>query len=99
MAFTGQVSISAATDQAVKLIPIEDLPDTTCLTRRQREIYDLLGHGMDKHMIAAELGIHVKTVETHRELIKSKLGVGNGRELNRYAVSAAIHKAQTEGAK
>jgi len=61
-------------------------PGLASLTPRERTIFDLLGRGLDKHHIAAELGIHVKTIETHREAIKHKLGVGSCRDLLRLAV-------------
>jgi DNA-binding NarL/FixJ family response regulator len=56
------------------------------LTPRERAIFDAMGRGLDKHFIAAELGIRVKTVESHREAIKHKLGVPSCRELVRLAV-------------
>ncbi len=56
------------------------------LTPRERSIFDALGRGLDKHHIASEFGIHVKTVETHREALKHKLGVGSCRDLVRLAV-------------
>jgi DNA-binding NarL/FixJ family response regulator len=56
------------------------------LTPRERAIFDALGRGLDKHFVAAELGIRVKTVESHREAIKHKLGVPSCRELVRLAV-------------
>jgi DNA-binding NarL/FixJ family response regulator len=62
------------------------LPGLALLTPRERTIFEALGKGLDKHHIAAELGNHVKTIETHREAIKHKLGVGSCRELVRLAV-------------
>lgn len=61
-------------------------PGISALTPRERTIFDALGRGLDKHHIASELGIHVKTVETHREAIKHKLTVGSCRDLVRLAV-------------
>ncbi|MGH8048340.1 MAG: response regulator transcription factor [Chthoniobacterales bacterium] len=61
-------------------------PELTTLTPRERAIFEALGRGLDKHHIAAELGIHVKTVESHREAIKHKLGISSCRELVRVAV-------------
>jgi DNA-binding NarL/FixJ family response regulator len=60
--------------------------ELSALTPRERAIFDALGRGLDKHYIAAELGIRVKTVESHREAIKHKLGVGSCRDLVRLAV-------------
>jgi len=58
------------------------------LTPRERAIFEALGRGLDKHYIASELGIRVKTVESHREAIKHKLGIGSVRELVRLAVQS-----------
>jgi len=44
------------------------------LSHRELEIFSLLGTGMSVSEIAKRLGISVKTVETHRENIKNKLG-------------------------
>lgn len=58
------------------------------LTPRERAIFDALGRGLDKHYIAAELGIRVKTVESHREAIKHKLNIASCRDLVRIAVQS-----------
>lgn len=63
-------------------------PNPSSLTPRERAIFEALGRGLDKHYIAAELGIRVKTVESHREAIKHKLGIGSVRDLVRAAVQA-----------
>lgn len=60
--------------------PIEALP------RRQREILDALGAGRTTKQIAAELGISIKTVETHRARMMEALGCRNAGELLRIAV-------------
>jgi DNA-binding NarL/FixJ family response regulator len=79
----------------LKTISAKDLPNTASLSSREREIYDLLGHGLDKHLIAQELGLRVKTVESHRESIKSKLQLASSRDLVRLAVSSALHAARS----
>ena len=45
-----------------------------------------VGAGLKTREIATRLFLSVKTVETHFEHIKTKLGLENGRELIRYAV-------------
>lgn len=56
------------------------------LPRRQREILDALGAGHTTKQIAADLGISVKTVETHRARMMESLGCRNASELLRVAV-------------
>lgn len=56
------------------------------LPPRQREILEALGAGRTTKQIAADLGISVKTVETHRARIMEALGCRNAVELLRLAV-------------
>jgi len=56
------------------------------LSGRELEIFELLGRGLSTAAIAEHLHLSVKTVETHRERIKAKLGMGDGRQLLVHAV-------------
>lgn len=56
------------------------------LTERQESILRLIAQGMAKKEIASELGISVKTVETHTENLMAKLGIHDRVELTRYAI-------------
>ncbi|MFN4242124.1 MAG: response regulator [Tepidisphaerales bacterium] len=56
------------------------------LSDREFQVYQLIGQGLGPGEIAKRLGLSVKTVETHREHIKTKLGLANGRELVRHAM-------------
>ena len=60
--------------------------DVDALPRRQREILDALGAGRTTKQIAADLGISVKTVETHRARMMETLGCRNAGELLRIAL-------------
>lgn len=51
------------------------------LTDREVQVYQFIGNGLDNRDIAEQLHLSVKTVETHRENIKHKLGFKNGRDL------------------
>ena len=55
-------------------------------TRREQQIIRLLGAGKSNKEIAAELGMAVRTVETHRAKIMLKLGVYTLPQLIQYAV-------------
>jgi DNA-binding NarL/FixJ family response regulator len=55
-------------------------------TPREREVVQLLAEGRSNKKIALQLGISVKTVETHRATIMRKLGVNSIVEIVRYAV-------------
>ena len=62
--------------------------DVDALPPRQRQILAALGAGRTTKQIAADLGISVKTVETHRARIMETLGCRNAVELVRVAVRA-----------
>ena len=56
------------------------------LTRREREVLQLLAEGRANKAEAKVLGISVKTAETHRARIMRKLGLKSLAELVRYAI-------------
>lgn len=64
----------------------KSLGDIDRLSRRQREILDALGAGRTTKQIAADLGLSVKTVETHRSRMMETLGCRNSTELLRMAM-------------
>jgi DNA-binding NarL/FixJ family response regulator len=55
------------------------------LTDRELHVFQLIGTGFGARRIAEELSLSVKTVESHRENIKRKLGLATAVELNRCA--------------
>lgn len=60
------------------------------LTSREREVLQLIGEGNTTRMIADQLFISVKTVESHRQHIMKKLGLHNLSELIKYAINKGI---------
>jgi len=60
------------------------------LTPRQREILQLIAEGRATKQIAAQLGVSIKTVETHRALLMERLGIHNIAGLVRFAVRTGI---------
>lgn len=63
------------------------------LTRREREIVQLLAEGQTSKEVADYFSISVKTAETHRAAIMSKLRVRNIAQLVRYAIRNHIIEA------
>jgi len=62
------------------------------LTRRQREILQLIAEGRSTKQIALSLDISVKTVETHRRQLMDRLQIHSIAGLVRYALrSGLIH--------
>jgi DNA-binding NarL/FixJ family response regulator len=56
------------------------------LTPRQREILELIARGLTSRRIAATLGLHIKTVESHRTDLMRRLEIHNVAGLVRYAL-------------
>lgn len=60
------------------------------LTAREREILELIGHGLSTREIAEQLHRSIKTVQTHRLALGRKLGVRNRVQLARLAIQAGL---------
>jgi DNA-binding NarL/FixJ family response regulator len=56
------------------------------LSDRELQVFQMLGAGLGTRQIATQLGISVKTVDTHRENMKHKLGAQDAVALLREAV-------------
>ena len=61
---------------------------TSTLSPRERQVFQMLGAGKSARVIAGDLGVSAKTIETHRQRIKQKLHIENGAELHRRAFLA-----------
>ena len=57
------------------------------LTGREHEVLLLLAHGRSNKVVAKELDISVRTVETHRLSLRRKLGVDSASDLLKIAVT------------
>lgn len=68
----------------------EDRASQGTLTAREREVLKLITEGKTNGEIAAELGVSIRTVETHRANIMSKLGLKNTAELVKYAIQNGL---------
>ncbi len=67
--------------------------DKDVLTRRERQVVQLLAEGKSTKEVASILDLSVKTAETHRSNIMSKLGLHSVSELVLYAVRNNIVQA------
>jgi DNA-binding NarL/FixJ family response regulator len=65
-------------------------PSLETLTRRQREILELVAQGCAVKTIALRLGISVKTVEFHKTRLMRRLGMHGTAELTRFAVATGL---------
>ena len=85
-----QVLVNLANGNSANRSPIDTLSD------RELEVLQLSGQGMTPREIATQLGISVKTVETHRMRVREKLNLATSAELMRFAIAWS---ADTQGAK
>ncbi len=66
------------------------------LTDRELQIFRLIGRGLGTRLIAETLHLSRKTIESHREHIKTKLGLSSGSDLIQRAIQWARHGAPGE---
>jgi DNA-binding NarL/FixJ family response regulator len=73
--------------QATERSPVETLSD------RELEVFEMIGRGRTTAEIAGQLHLSVKTVETHREKVKAKLGLKTAAELYQHAVRWVLEQS------
>ena len=66
--------------------PPGNLPVIDHLSDREMHVFQLIGSGLGTKKIAHSMNLSVKTIETHRENIKRKLGLSSGRQLVERAI-------------
>jgi two-component system nitrate/nitrite response regulator NarL len=64
------------------------------LTAREREVLIHIADGLSNKEIASQLGVGVRTVETHRERIMKKLGIHSVAGLTKFAISQGLVSLQ-----
>lgn len=60
------------------------------LTPREREVLQLLAEGMATKQVAHHLGVSIKTIETHRRQVMTKLELDSVAELTKYAIREGL---------
>jgi DNA-binding NarL/FixJ family response regulator len=69
-------------------------PSIERLSDRELEVLQMVGSGLGTRVIAEQLRLSIKTVESYRENIKAKLGLGGATELTSYAYDW-VHRSKT----
>lgn len=67
-----------------------EAPETDPLTLREREVLQLIAEGKTTKQVAKRLGISVKTAESHRTRLMSKLAIHNTAGLVHYAIRRGL---------
>lgn len=62
-------------------------PGAAQLTKREREVITQVAEGLSNKAIAVQLGVGVRTVETHRERIMRKLDIHSIAGLTKFAIA------------
>ncbi len=89
-AVQGRVFITGSIAQEVASRPTASTSPLEGLTRRQREVLQLLAEGRQAKEIAATLNVSPKTVEFHKYRLMDVLGVHTTAELARYAAKNGL---------
>jgi len=76
-AMDGQIYLCRGTQKVLNSGESSDLKEVPRLTRREKEILELIGRGYTTQQIAGELFISTHTVESHRKNLMEKFGVPN----------------------
>lgn len=90
---SGRIYVSEGMAQAVleRLGHDGAAPDNPLanLTDRELEVFDLIGRGQSTGAIAEQMGVSIKTIETYRSNIKTKLNLKDATDLIRFAATWA----------
>ncbi|MGI9517723.1 MAG: LuxR C-terminal-related transcriptional regulator [Pirellulaceae bacterium] len=63
------------------------------LSNRELQVFEMIGQGWSTVEMAQQLGLSVKTVETHRSNLKQKLNIENASRLSRFAMKWSLSYA------
>jgi DNA-binding NarL/FixJ family response regulator len=74
-----------------------DCPPGAALTARETDVLGLLTRGRSNKEIAAELGLGLRTVESHVSSVLAKLGVSSRTEAVGYALSRRLVPPESHG--
>ena len=87
--FSPEVARLVLNDYVAKASRIDSAPAAE-LSEREREVLALIAKGCTSKQIAAQLGVSIRTAESHRENIMRKLNIHNVAGLTRFAISKGI---------
>lgn len=79
--------VGASGQQVLNASAIDNLSD------RELEVLQMLGKGLTTAAIADKLSLSIKTIETYREHLKTKLNLENGQQLLRFAIEWSLSQS------
>ena len=87
----GQVYLSSKLQTHLLTRNMDSQPsEVSKLSRRELDIFHLLGRGKTVREIARELDLSAKTIESYRDKVKEKLNYKTSHELNRHALEFSV---------
>ncbi|MCV6574975.1 MAG: response regulator transcription factor [Cohaesibacter sp.] len=89
--FSKNVSLSALKEETEK-----NDPNPYNLTDRERDVLLGIANGKANKEIAQDLGIGVRTVESHRQRMREKIGGGNAAQLTHIAMEMGLISPQND---
>jgi DNA-binding NarL/FixJ family response regulator len=87
--FVSPVVAETVVDRALGR-PLPPVEGATMLSRREREVLQLIAEGYSSKQIAGKLGLTVRTVETHRRQTMQKLQSRGIAELTKWAIRLGL---------
>jgi len=88
---TGEVYLSPriasmVVDDYVNDVSQDNVPISSILTNREREVVQLLAEGKSVKQIAMQLHLSAKTIDANRRQVMDKLNIHNVAKLTKYAI-------------
>jgi two-component system nitrate/nitrite response regulator NarL len=74
-----------------------DQAGTVHLTQREREVLTRIAEGFSNKEIASQLGVSVRTIETHRERIMRQLNIHTVAGLTKFAIATGLITLREDG--
>lgn len=68
----------------------KDVIGLEILSKRERQVLELIGEGLNNHDIGKQLGLSPKTIARHRERIMKKLNMHSRTELVKFAIRTGL---------
>jgi DNA-binding NarL/FixJ family response regulator len=82
----GKMYLSISIEHVLRPLTVNPVDRLPSLTKREKEILNLIGDGLTNNQIADKLFISPLTVDSHRKNLLTKLNVNNTASLIRFAV-------------
>ena len=79
----------------IRLLGKADCSDSPTLTSRERDVLKLLSEGRTPKEIAHQMGLSVKTIETHRQQLMNKLNLHSIAGITKYAIRQGLTSIET----